>query len=170
VMSPGRAWLLGWLFSSSVMVLLQRVYRISLADRTVGLSRALGAARSLAFLERGGCRSSNFQRERRPSSCKNRKEPVARHSGNRNKIQLFDCCRANHNRMPQALPSPESLPDPSRWALVPLCVGGYAASVFACAIYGPALGSVQHSRHFYCVPFDSIDDDKCFAKAALPSG
>src|SRR6266849_9522320 len=27
----------------------QRVYRISLADRTVGSSRALGAARSLAF-------------------------------------------------------------------------------------------------------------------------
>src|SRR6266851_7793668 len=97
----------------------QRVYRISLADRTVGSSRALGAARSLAFLARRGCRSSSFRRERRPASCKNRKEPVARHSGNRNKIQLFDCCKANHNKMPQALPSPESLPDPSRWALVP---------------------------------------------------
>src|SRR6266852_2361409 len=38
----------------------QRVYRISLADRTVGSSRALGAARSLAFLTRGGCQSSSL--------------------------------------------------------------------------------------------------------------
>src|SRR6266481_345229 len=39
VMSPGWDWLLGWFFSSSVMAFsckffVQRVYRISLADRT----------------------------------------------------------------------------------------------------------------------------------------
>src|ERR1700694_5153070 len=42
VRSPGCDWLLGWLFSSSVMVLCKRVYRISVADRTVGSSGSLG--------------------------------------------------------------------------------------------------------------------------------
>jgi hypothetical protein len=78
------------------------VYRISLADCTVR-----------SFLRCGRTRSAVG-----PASCKDCKEPaIARHSGNRNKIELIDYDRANHNRMPQALPSPESLPDPSRWAL-----------------------------------------------------
>src|ERR1700687_1115282 len=42
VMSPGCDWLLGWLFSSSVISFVQRVYRISLADRTVRSSEPLG--------------------------------------------------------------------------------------------------------------------------------
>src|SRR3979411_498531 len=44
--APGCDWLLGWLFSSSVIVLCKvlckRVYRISVADRTVGSSGSLG--------------------------------------------------------------------------------------------------------------------------------
>src|SRR5437588_9296025 len=81
---------------------LQRVYRISLEDCTVRSFLRCGRTRSAVGL----------------ASCKDCKEPaIARHSGNRNKIELIDYDRANHNRMPQALPSPESLPDPSRWAL-----------------------------------------------------
>jgi len=42
---------------------------------------------SFLGISRGGCRSSNFQRERRSLPAKSREEPaISGHSGNRNKI------------------------------------------------------------------------------------
>ena len=60
----------------------------------------------------------------------------SRHSGNRNKIYLFGCCRANRNIMPQALPSPKRayltprggllFLDDDRLMMIGECDGGFA--------------------------------------------
>ena len=80
---------------------------------------ALGAVRSLAF-PGSGCRSSTFQRERRPLRAK--KPRGAGHLVIPEIVTRFNCLIAVGQTTIKCskfyLP-PESLPDPSRWALVP---------------------------------------------------
>ncbi|SRR6266852_4486473 len=131
VMSPKCEWLLGWLFSSSVMVLYKEfiAFRWQTAPSD---HQSPWAVRSLAFPGAGaGPPASSGSAAPLPAKTARSRPPVIPEIVTR--FNCFDCCRANHNKMPQALPSPESLPGPLAVGSCSLSLGGHAASVFTCA-------------------------------------
>src|SRR5258707_2914390 len=86
--------------------------------RDIRAIRALGAVRSLAF-PGGVCRFSSFQRESRPLRAKNREEPGRLVIPEI--VTRFNCLIAVGQtaiRCRRLYLPLESLPDPSRWALV----------------------------------------------------
>src|ERR1700675_1117965 len=123
VRSPGFGWLLVWFFSSVVMV-----FRAKSLSHFAGrphrrIIRALGVARSLAFLGAGAGPpgSSGSAALFLQKTARSRPSPVIPEI-----VTRFNCLIAVGQttiRCRRLYLPPESLPDPSRWALVPYAKG-----------------------------------------------
>jgi len=137
----------------------QRVYRISLADGTVRSSRALGAVRRWHFWQGAGAGppASSGSAAPLPAETARSRSPVIPEI-----VTRFNCLIAVGQTAIQC----RRLYLPQRACLTPR--GGLLflmrRSVCRERVHlrnpWPALGSVLHSRDLYCVPFDSIDDDR----------